>query len=383
MEGSKAVGPGFKCSAAVLAIILLGACEGKREQEVVAAIETTIFGADTSSRNVEAPCVIRPRTSVGVKSEVSGRVDKVYGEVGQRVSKGEMLALIDTRSLTNELERNELSQQRTKASISLTEVQLERARRALAVINRINADSEYLPDKIRNSALLGRYGVEALEVKEQEAAVLQLTLTLRDLELQERNIRRNLSLSEIRAPLDGVVVARSVEEGSVVGSGISQVGGGDILFEVADTTRLRAECFARESESFEIKQGLSARIVADQRSGRAVDGVLTRVAPSIELVSGVPRLKFESEFSPPDGSWRVGGGAAIFVDTGPSEKGPSREIPASAAREMEGGIYTYVRVGRAFERRRIEAVKRNGAWFVESGLEDGDLVAIDFDEAAR
>lgn len=357
-----------------LASLLSGCDQG--EAESVVADPTVVFGQSQATERTSSPCVIRARTLVKIKSEVAGRVNVIDVAPGDVIAKEALLASIDTHALKNDLERNGLAQRRVQSEMKLLRLQGERARRAKQAIDEINSRAEYLSAAARSSAVVGRYGTEAMEMNEREASLEQLSISLQDMQLQEREIIRNLGLAQIRSPLDGVVLSRFVEEGAIVGSGTSQFGGGDVLFEVADVGTLRAECYARESESWNLRVGMPAKVTLDVRSNRAVEAAITHVSPAVEMVSGVPRLKFEADFVPPDAGWRVGANAAIAIEAPGTSS--SNTLPASAVGTEGGKQWVRVRRGRAFLVTPVVAQREGLGWVVTKGIADGDLVAVSF-----
>lgn len=350
---------------------LLAACgQAIAPSQAAHEVPIVVFGSAASAALLEAPCVIRPKVQVQIKSEVSGRVEEVLVAPGDAVTQGQLLARIDTRELDIQLERNRLAQRQTQTRIELAELQLERARRNSEIMARLNAKAT-----ASGATPPGVLGAEELEVREKQASLNQLRLDVDDLRLHERELLRSLHKTGIRAPMDGVVLVHGVEPGMLAGSGISQFGGGDVLFELGDVTRLRAECYAREGESWSLAVGLPAQLVADGRRDEPVALTLSYVAPVIELVSGVPRLKFEAEFTPASPRWRPGISAQIAVTPEASDTVPV--LPASAVVEDAGGRYVYVQRGRSFHRASVSAVRSGDGWRIESGLKHGELVARD------
>lgn len=353
---------------------LLGGCDGESDAMHASPIATVAFGTNRPDQALEAPCVVKPKAQVRVKSEISGKVEQVAASPGDRVGQGQLLARIDTRELSNALERNQLAQRQTIARIELAELQLERAKRNREIMARLNEKGRSDDSRLAQSNKQA-FGIEEMDVKEKRSDLQQFDLSLEDLRLQERELRRSLGLAEIRSPLAGVVLNRSVEEGMLVGSGISQFGGGDVLFEVADVTNLKAECFARESESWQLEVGLPARISPDGRRGEAVVLTLTHVAPAIELVSGVPRLKFEADFTAVSSHWRPGVSATISIQRAADDSADS--LPGSAVIEANGRQFVFVQRGQTYERTEVRAERAADAWRVISGLKRGELVAKD------
>lgn len=335
--------------------------------------DIVVFGSDQKEDSILAPCIIRPLAIVKVKSEVSGRVDAIHAAPGDTVKEGTPLANIDTRAMKVSLERNLLAQRRITTQIKLQSIQIERSKRAKQVIDEINSKAELKIGETTARSSMSYYGKEAMDIHEAETTLQQLQLSLQDLRLEEKEIIRNISLAEIRSPLLGRILSRSIETGAVVGSGVSQFGGGDVLFEVADISKLKAECYARESEAWRLGVGQETIISTDVAKQEPIKSSISRIAPSIELLSGVPRLRFESDFSPSEDSWRVGVNAKIAVKTiGTSS---SNTLPPDAVREESDGTYALVRRGMRFEKVTINAERTDDGWLVHSGLNIGDMVA--------
>lgn len=324
---------------------------------------------------IEVPCVLRPKAQVRVKSEISGRIDEIHAAPGDSVEQGQLLARIDRRPLRNALERIELQEAMMVSRIRLTEIELEAAERQRDVVAQINQGAAPGLEKA------GLFGREELEAVAKAAELEQSRLSLKDWQLQKRDAERNLSLADIRSPLGGTILSRFIEEGSVVGSAVSQVGGGDELFEVADIRSLKAECYVQEAESWRIQLGNPVTISPRQRRGAraAVSTEISNVSPSVEVVSGVPRLKFEAEFQPSGSLWRPGVSATARVSGGDDDTRQT-VLPLTAVQEVDGSLYVYVLAGRLFRRQLISAQRTEIGWDVTAGIQPGDLVATDYSE---
>lgn len=370
----------------VLALLVLAAsaCQDKGDHATPSALDTldtSVFGSGGGGGEVgiSAPCVIRPVASVGIKSEVAGKVNSVRASVGDQVVQGQVLAQIDTSNQSNEIERLSLVEKRAEADIALASLQVERARRVRQVMRDINSNDASTRQELLKARENGLYSVEELILREKETLLSQNKLALQGFKLETLNLKRSIEKATIRSPLSGVVLSRAIEEGSVVGAGTIQLGGGDILFEVADVHRLRAECFARESEATAINVGSPMGIALDSDRLITVETKIDRVAPSIELVSGVPRLKFESEFSPANKRWLAGLSATALIHS----KSPTKSnlLPRSAVREEAGRYFAFVRKGSKLEKQEVAAEPTEHGWQVSRGLKGGDLIVVDYGRA--
>jgi len=128
--------------------------------------------------------------------EFPGRVDVLYVNIGNAVSKGDLLARLDTRLLQSE--GNELAAQRAELA-----AELDTTERNLARIKRLQAEN--LASERELDDLTGR------------TLVLEASLQRVDAALEANLIR--LGNSELRAPFDAVIASRLVDSGTVIDAG--------------------------------------------------------------------------------------------------------------------------------------------------------------------
>lgn len=171
------------------------------------------------------------RTEVG--AQVSGKIQKLYVEMGQAVQKGQLIAEIDSETQQNELNT-------AQAELSASQTQLQSRQVALNV-----AQSNY-------NRLSTLYRQKSTSLSELEKAQNDLALAKANLEeikvqIQVKQIavntaKTNLGYTKILSPIDGVVVSIPISEGQTVNSNqtsptIVQVANVDkalIKFEIAE-----------------------------------------------------------------------------------------------------------------------------------------------------
>ncbi len=212
---------------------------------------------------VYATGTVEAEDRVQVKAKTSGALAEVLVKEGDRVKKGDLLARIDNPQLSFELKRGKVDLNAASAQGGTTAPQLE-ALKAQAL--GIKADLDLAKQDLdRLDKLLASGAVSSSDTDRARARVAQLQATLSANESSQRALRIDLSANtarqaaqvktlesrvadtDVRAPMDGVVLARSVEVGEVVS--VNQT-----LFKVGDTAQLILEVSVDEADIARVKE---------------------------------------------------------------------------------------------------------------------------------
>jgi RND family efflux transporter MFP subunit len=195
-------------------------------------VTVVVPGTSSMAEAVSAPGSIAARrdASVGVQGE-GGRVDRVLVEAGQRVAAGQVLAVIDRRVQAQEIAQLEASVRRAEADARLAEANLQRAQSLVekGFISRADIDQR---TATRDSALAA-VGVARAQM----------------IGARERTARL-----DVRAPAAGLVLARNVEAGQVVGPGSGA------LFRIAEGGVLEMRAQVAEQDMNRLKIGMPAEV---------------------------------------------------------------------------------------------------------------------------
>lgn len=206
---------------------------------------------------VYATGTVEAEDRVQIKAKTSGSVAEILVSEGARVKKGDLLARIDSPQLTFDLKRGKVDLNAASAQGGAAAPQLEALRAQAAGIS---ADLGMArQDAGRLEKLLVSGAVASADVDRAKSRVAQLEATLAANEAQQRALRIDLSANtarqsaqvktlesrladaEVRAPMDGVVLAKQIEPGEVVT--INQT-----LFKVGETARLVIEVSVDEAD---------------------------------------------------------------------------------------------------------------------------------------
>jgi len=192
------------------------------------------------STNLEA------ESDVEVYSQAARRVTELLVEEGDRVRAGELLLRLQDEEQRAELRR--------------VESQLAKARREYERQQNLFA-RELISEQAMNDAT---YEVEQLEIALEDA-------------------RRNLSYTEVRAPIGGTVTARYVNVGD-------QVTVNEHLFDIVDFDTIVARVFVPERELDRLAVGQAARLFSDSLGGGDHTGEVIRIAPIVDPRSGTVKV---------------------------------------------------------------------------------------------
>jgi HlyD family secretion protein len=190
-------------------------------------------------------------TTVEVGTQVSGQIAEILVDFNGRVRRGQLIARIDPTLLQQEVRSAEAALERRDAEERQRRWELERARtlHADGVVN----DSDF------------------------ETAGYAHTVAVADLKAARVSLeraRRNLEYTEIRAPIDGVVVERNVDVGQTVAASLQA----PTLFRIAgDLSHMRILASVDESDIGRVREGQGVRFTVQSYPGTWFKGAVEQV----------------------------------------------------------------------------------------------------------
>ena len=223
-------------------------------------------------RKESTPAVLRgsgklqPVSEVEVASRVPGQVSDIRSKIGDRVTKGQILAIIRSdellqreKSIEAYLDAAKTALRRKESQLAAAEKELERARELLKedlIAGRVVKEAEAAADSARAQQALTQ-----AQVAEQQAALEQTQYLL--------------GLSKLAAPISGVVIRRLVEPGVYVDASTP-------VFTVASLDALKVIINSAETGFGSIREGAAAQIRADAFPDRIFEGRVAVLYPKSE-----------------------------------------------------------------------------------------------------
>lgn len=200
---------------------------------------------------VTATGSLNPYVLVEVGTEVSGKIDKVFKDFNDKVRKGELLARLDTEILSTSLEtaKTDLS----KATVSRDEA---------------------LMDYNISKELYAKQMTSEYEMKKAEYSYKLAQQNLAAAQLRLRTAEKNLQNASITSPIDGVIVARDVNEGQTVAASFSS----PTLFKIANNLdQMQITAAVDEADIGRIKTGMPVEFTVDAYAGEQFEGSVQQV----------------------------------------------------------------------------------------------------------
>ncbi len=215
---------------------------------------------------VSSTGTLQPLTQVDVSSELSGVVRSVAVEENQEVKKGDVLAVLDKTRILAQV-------QGAKASVEAAEAQEQQAETTLA-------DTGRTLDRTKKLAAKGMAAEQALDTAaaDHDRADAALALAKANVAVAQANEKlqeTDLAKSTIYAPIDGVVLTRSVDPGQTVASSFSA----PVLFVIAqDLKQMQLEAAIDEADIGKVAKGQPGRFTVDAFPGQHFDARISDIA---------------------------------------------------------------------------------------------------------
>lgn len=288
---------------------------------------------------VSATGTLQPLTQVDISSELSGVVRSVAVDENQQVKKGDVLAALDTSRLEAQIERAQASAKAAEANVENARITLNESEQAL-----VRATELARRGQTTNQALEAATATRDRANAALDSAEANLAIANADLKLQQSD----LSKSTIYAPIDGIVLTRSVDPGQTVASSLQA----PVLFVIAaDLKSMELKAAIDEADIGTVRAGQQARFTVDAFPERPFDAEIRDISFASLTTDGVVTYDARFDVANDELLLRPGMTATVSVVTKQAKDVltvPSlafRYKPASAASRNSGWSLTSLFTG--------------------------------------
>jgi RND family efflux transporter MFP subunit len=233
------------------------------------------------------PGNVQPFITSPIYARTNGYLKKWYFDIGAHVKQGQLLAVIETPEVDQQLQQARSNLATAQANLELAAITKARYQGLL----KSNAVSQQDVDNT-----VGTYNANKAIVEADQAAVDQYGALV--------------SFEKVYAPFDGVITARNTDIGDLINSG-SNANAKTDLFHIAQPGTLRVYVNVPEEYSRGTKVGMTADLSLAEFPGRKFQGKLVRTADAINVTTRT--LLIEIDVANPTGTLLTGSYAEVHL----------------------------------------------------------------------
>ncbi|MBS0366971.1 MAG: efflux RND transporter periplasmic adaptor subunit [Proteobacteria bacterium] len=234
----------------------------------VATVRPTLGPA---SDELELPGTVQAFYEAPIYARTSGYLRAWYTDIGATVKKGQLLALIETPEVDQQLRQAQADLATATANYELARTTNERWQGLLATQSVSQQDADQ------------RAGDASAKAAARQSAAANL-----------QRLRELSGFKRVVAPFDGVVTQRNTDIGALINAGQSS---GNALFRVADTHRLRIYVAVPQAYAAGVKAGVPAQLEFSDRPGRRYEAQVVNTARALDAGSRTLQVELQIDNS--------------------------------------------------------------------------------------
>jgi len=283
-------------AAALLVVVALTAFALRAGNTSIPAARLAKVTRGDIAKSVVATGPIQPITKVELKSKASGLVEKLYVDINQMVTKGQVLAQLDQQEILAQVAAQRAQLAASQANVTTYSANIaqdkvsaeapdlpmyqetyERNVKMLkdGIVSQQaldNAERDYLAQKNKRDAAIAQIGVDQAKLEQAKAQVQQAQASLDQL-------NEELSYTTLVAPIDGMVLSRDVEVGDAVSSILVLGSTATLVMTIGDIHQVYVDGKVDEADIGSVYLGQPARIHVESFPNKTFDGKVTKISP--------------------------------------------------------------------------------------------------------
>ncbi len=343
------------CVAAAIVIALLlfpkpsKATTGSENLPLAPSVAVVKVTREDLSREMKIPAEFRPYTEVELHAKVSGYLQTINVDFGDRVKAGQLLATIEIPELQDELDNAIATRQKAEAE----------HKNAGLVYSRLRAVNKDHPNLVAQ---------EDLDTAESRDADTSAAIAAAKADVEK--YQTLLAYTKITAPFDGVVTRRYTDPGSMIQAGTASQA--MPLLRLSDNYRLRLDFPVSVDYVQDVRVGDPVDVRIDSLGGKTFTGKVSRFTQRVDETTRT--MVVEMEVDNPSLELIPGMYATVVLKT---EQRPNAiAIPTEAVAGGKSTVYV-VNANDEVEQRTVTlGLETPTKYEVLSGLKEGDLVLI-------
>jgi multidrug efflux system membrane fusion protein len=273
-----------------------------KETDAVAVPNVAVVHPQSEPGNDELvlPGNLQAFTESPIFARTNGYLLRWYKDIGSQVKKGELLALIDTPEVDQELSQARANREQINAALGLAKISNDRW-----------------------ATLLKSDSVSQQEADQQASGYQQAVANLAASDANVRRLEELESFKNVYSPFSGVLTKRNVDPGALINSGSAA---GREMFDIALVDPLRVYVSVPQAYAPTIKVGMKANVTLQEFPGQKFLGTVVRTADAIDPATRT--LNTEVDVPNKDGKLLPGSFGQVHFATGNSI--PRITIPVNA-----------------------------------------------------
>jgi RND family efflux transporter MFP subunit len=276
------------------------------------------------STDFAIPGILEQNNVGSINATNPGKIVMLNIEVGQQVTKGQLVGKIDSKLKEIALKQNELA------------------------IEKLQTDAQRTEDLIKGNAA-------------PATSILDLNYNIENSKIQRENIKEQIANDNIYAPISGMITQKNLNAGEFVNPGTP-------IANIMDISILKAIVYVSESNVYDLKTGQEAQVTSAIFPDKTVKGIIRYISPR-----GDENHNYKVEVHIPNSGYKAG----TYVNVKFALKKPAEalQIPKIALVEGVKNPYVYVVSGNNVISKKIEVGEEVGENIVvRNGLSAGDKV---------
>ncbi len=295
---------------------------------------------------------IEPGRQVSIVPDLPGKVARIYVEEGDKVKQGQLLAELDTRTA-------KLGLQQAEAGLAVAQANLHSASKDWERIQELHQKGTISPQQYEKVQL----GYQAAKAQLQQAEVA--------LDMG----KHQLEVSLMKAPFDGVVTGKNINEGEYINPAMGGMDpGGSSVVTLMELSKVKIKVNISEKDMKKVRIGQETRITVDAYPGREFCGKVSKLNPTADPMSRA----FKVEIAVPNEDMALKAGTYARVRLCIVVHKDVLLVPEKSVIQRDGMFLLFVADGDVAGMREVKpGLSSEGVVEIVEGVQEGEKVIVE------